>query len=74
MDPPNPAEDILMAKSESALMGIPVARLKVFCDDHNVTVNPTGKRGCIKPDFAAAIWAHVSINILPINNDIYKKL
>jgi 5,10-methylene-tetrahydrofolate dehydrogenase/methenyl tetrahydrofolate cyclohydrolase len=55
--------DLLMAKSKSALTRIPIAHLKAFCKDHDLTVSPTGKTGAIKKDYVATVWFHVSENI-----------
>ena len=55
--------DLLMAKSKSALMRIPVARLRAFCEDHDLTLSSTGKTRPIKKDYVAAVWLHVSENI-----------
>lgn len=70
MDPPKLTEDILTAKTELALMRIPIHRLKVFCEDRNLTVHSTGQRGSIKKDFASAIWVHVSDTIIFANINI----
>jgi hypothetical protein len=55
--------DLLTVKSKSALMRIPVARLKAFCEDHGLTVPSTGKTGPVKKDYVAAVWFHVSEHI-----------
>jgi hypothetical protein len=55
--------DLLTVKSKSALMRLPVARLRGFCDDHGLTVSSTGKTGPIKKDYVAAVWFHVSEHI-----------
>jgi hypothetical protein len=59
--------DPLMAKTQAALMRIPIFHLKVFCEHHNLTVCSTGKRGPIKKDYAAAIWIQVSDTIFVAN-------
>jgi hypothetical protein len=61
--PDDDSADLLMAKSKSALMRIPVARLRSFCEAHNLTVSSTGKTGPIKKDYVTAVWFHVSGNI-----------
>jgi hypothetical protein len=66
--------DLLIVKSKSALMCVPIARLKAFCEDNDLTVSPTGKRGPIKKDYVAAVWCHVSKNIELKGNITDKRL
>lgn len=54
--------DLLVVNSKSTLMRFPVSCLKDFCEEHGLVVCPTGQRGCIKKDYAVAIWFHVSYN------------
>jgi hypothetical protein len=55
--------DLLTVKLKSALMRIPVAHLRAFCEDRGLTVSSTGKTGPVKKDYVTAAWFHVSERI-----------
>ena len=60
--------DILVAKSESALMNIAVCHLMQFCSNHGLVVHLTGWKRAIKVDYATAILIYVRSSLqLDIN-------